>query len=220
MSSLWKKWTLNCAAGEVIGIAGAGLIAYLVNSIVGEPDNLDDKLLVLFAMLLAGFVEGSVLGWFQYRVLRIKFTSMRSKEWMFYTVLVAVLGWFWGMLPSLFLIPRQVNGQEEAIWDFSNPFLFSAMSIGMGLVLGAIFGIFQWFPMRKHAEKAYLWIIANALGWGLGLAWIFTFASIPTEASSVVFVVLMGACGGILAGLSVGIVTGYFLERLKVQRAF
>jgi hypothetical protein len=220
MTTLWKKWTLNCAAGEVIGIASAGLIAYLVNTLIGEPTNLDEKLLVLVAMLLAGFVEGGALAWFQYRILRTKFTSMRQKEWMFYTVLVAVLGWFWGMLPSLFLIPQQINGQGESNWDLSNPFLFSAMSIGMGLVLGAIFGIFQWFPLRKHAEKAYLWIIANALGWGLGLAWIFTFASIPTEESSMLFVVLMGAIGGILAGLSLGAVTGYFLERLTPKSAF
>ena len=216
MNNLLKRWTINCALGELIGIACAGGIAFLVTYAIGEPDRISTKLIVLIAMMFAGFVEGLVLSHFQWNVLVTKFPKIPKREWLFYTVLVGVLGWFLGMLPSLFLIPENLEdtGLNDGM-DYSNPFVFALLSITMGIALGAIFGLFQWFSLKKYAEKAYKWIIANAIGWGLGLGWIYLFASIPTEQSSLLFNVIMGVFGGILAGSSVGIVTGIFLVKLK-----
>lgn len=174
------------------------------------------KIIVLIAMMFAGFIEGVVLGWFQWRVLVNKFENIPQKEWMFYTVLVGVLGWFLGMLPSLFFIPVESssNGTSEGM-DFSNPYVFALLSIGSGLILGAIFGLFQWIVLRRYVHKAYKWIIANALGWGLRLGWIYLFASIPIEESSIAFNFMMGIFGGVLAGVSDGSITGLFLLKLK-----
>jgi NhaP-type Na+/H+ or K+/H+ antiporter len=120
------------------------------------------------------------------------------------------------MMPSLFFMPTAPQGiQPNEGINFSNPILFILFSLTTGLILGALFGLFQWFSLRKYADKAYKWIIANALGWGLGLGWIYLFASLPTEESSMVFTVLIGICGGLLAGLSVGAITGLFLIRLE-----
>lgn len=216
MKKLWLKWTIYCAAGELLGIACAGGIAYLVNAFIGEPQSTKTKLLVLLIMLIAGLIEGTILSWFQWKVLVRKFSTLPQKIWMFYTILVAALGWFLGMLPSLFFAAGSSEiGEPDASWNFSNPFIFAVLSIGSGLILGAIFGLFQWFALRKYAQKAYLWIIANALGWGLGLGWIYLFASIPTEQSAIYFNIGMGVIGGLLAGLSVGAITGVFLVRLE-----
>jgi len=87
----------------------------------------------------------------------------------------------------------------------------------LGLLLGSIFGLFQWFSLRKYAIRSYTWITANAIGWAIGLGWIFLFASIPSENSSLAFNILMGIIAGILAGLSVGAVTGYFLDKLEIN---
>ncbi|MDH4295143.1 MAG: hypothetical protein OEV74_02600 [Cyclobacteriaceae bacterium] len=216
MTKLWKKWTINCAIGELLGIACAGAIAFGVNSIIGEPQSLGSKLIVLSTMMFAGFIEGMILSSFQWKVIVTKFQNIPKKEWMFYTILVGVLGWFLGMLPSLFFMPAETETQEvNKLIDFSNPYVFSFLSIGSGLVLGAIFGLFQWFSLKKYAQKAYKWIIANALGWGLGLCWIYLFASIPTEKNTITFNVLMGVIGGLFAGLSVGAITGIYLEKLE-----
>lgn len=215
MTTFWKKWTIHCAIGELLGIACAGGIAFIVNAAVGEPQSIGTKLIVLGAMMFAGFIEGTVLSFFQWKVLVTKFSKVPKKEWLFYTVLVGVLGWFLGMLPSLFFMPD--NAAQPESLDYSNPMVFSLLSIGMGMVLGAIFGLFQWFSLRKYAKKAYKWILANALGWGLGLGWIYLFASIPNEQSSLFFNILMGILGGILAGLSVGAITGLFLDKLELK---
>ena len=42
---------------------------------------------------------------------------------------------------------------------------------------------------------------------GAGLGWIYLFASIPNESSTMIFIVFMGLIGGILAGASVGAIT-------------
>jgi hypothetical protein len=216
MNDLWKKWTINCALGEIIGIACAGAIAYSINYLFGEPQYFRTKVLILISMMFAGLIEGTILGLFQWKVLVRKFDSIPQGEWMYYTILVTVLGWFLGMMPSLFFMPTAPQGiQPNEGINFSNPILFILFSLTTGLILGALFGLFQWFSLRKYADKAYKWIIANALGWGLGLGWIYLFASLPTEESSMFFIVLIGICGGLLAGLSVGAITGLFLIRLE-----
>lgn len=216
MRNLWIKWTINCAIGELLGIACAGAIAYGITAIIGEPKSIGNKLFVLITMMFAGFLEGSILSLFQWKVIVTKFQNIPKKEWMFYTILVGVLGWFLGMLPSLFLMPADTEtpGTNKEI-DFSNPYIFAILSVSAGLSLGSVFGLFQWFSLRKYAQKAYKWIIANALGWGLGLGWIYLFASIPTEHSKLTFNVLMGVFGGVLAGISVGAITGIYLVKFK-----
>jgi hypothetical protein len=217
-NSLWLRWTLNCAFGELMGIGLAGGIAYGVNLLIGEPETFVQKLSVLFFMLVAGAIEGTLLGFFQWRVLVGKFPGIPKNEWLFYTILVAVAGWFLGTLPSLFFIPSNPAGYQQSgtsfSVDFSHPFIFALLSVGTGLALGAVFGLFQCFSLRKYAQKAYSWIWANALGWGAALGWIYLFASIPTAQSRLLFTVTMGISGGLLAGLSVGGITGYYLLKL------
>lgn len=211
----WRKWTLSCAAGELLGIGCAGAIAFAVNHAVGEPVTLAEKLTVPGCMLVAGTIEGTVLGWLQWRVLKEKIQTLTAKDWIGMTVLIAVLGWFLGMLPSLFFIPNEPNPTEApAPSAFENPWVFAALSISAGLVLGALFGLFQWFALRKHVPKSANWIGANALGWGAGLGWIYLFASLPTEQTPLWGNVLLGVTGGILAGVSVGAITGIFLLKI------
>ncbi|MCU0354802.1 MAG: hypothetical protein MUD08_13855 [Cytophagales bacterium] len=211
----WRKWTISCAAGELLGIGCAGAIAFLVNRALGEPVMLAEKLIVLGCMLGAGAIEGTLLGWFQWRVLKEKILPLTARDWIGMTVLIAVLGWGLGMLPSLFFIPDNPKPTETAAPSaFENPWVFAGLSIGAGLVLGAMFGLFQWFALRKYVPKSASWITANALGWGAGLGWIYLFASLPNEQTPLWVNVLLGIAGGVLAGLSVGAVTGWFLLKI------
>jgi len=215
-NNFFFRWTFNCAFGELAGIGAAGAIAYLVNTSLGEPETLGLKLFVLFAMMLAGAIEGSLLGFFQWRVLKDKFTKVPKWEWIGYTIAIAVLGWFLGMLPSLFFIPSEpVSPDQSAGINLEQPVLYIGLSVAAGLVLGALFGLFQWFSLRKYAQKAWKWILANALGWGLGLAWIYIVAALPPEGNPIYVNVGLGITGGVLAGLSVGAVTGRFLISMR-----
>ncbi|MBI3133735.1 MAG: hypothetical protein HYZ14_03580 [Bacteroidetes bacterium] len=211
---LFIHWILNCALGELIGIGAAGAIAVGTTVLMGEPESLSEKFVVLFLMMLAGALEGTVLGYFQWRILVRKFHSLPKKTFMAWTISVAVSGWFLGMLPSLFFIPENAQAAEAPVPEI-HPLLFIALSMGMGLILGALFGLFQFFALRKYATPANRWILANALGWALGMCCIFIFATLPDENTPRYLIIGGGILGGLLAGISVGLITGIFLRQLK-----
>lgn len=211
----WKKWTRSCAAGELIGIAAAALLAVGYIRLFGEPSGFWSGLFNVLVMLLAGAIEGSLLGWFQWRVLRLKFPQLKLSDWMGYTIAVAVLGWAMGMIPTMLFNNAASHNQptnaevtvstEPALW------LVLLGAAALGLLLGALFGLFQWLALRRQSPNAQKWILGNAIGWSLAMFWIFLAASIPDASTPLMLVVGMGAAGGILAGLSVGAITGLFL---------
>ncbi|GEO07107.1 hypothetical protein AAE02nite_47710 [Adhaeribacter aerolatus] len=215
-----RKWILACALGELLGIGAAGAIAFAVNHTLGEPVTLPQKLTVLGCMLAAGAVEGSLLGYMQWRVLQERIPRLPALEWMGWTVAVAVLGWFLGMLPSLFFLEGTAdNSPQSPAVALENPLVLSSIAVGMGLLVGALFGLFQWFSLRKYIPAAGKWILANALGWGLGLGWIYLAASWPDENTSLPLIIISGILGGILAGLSVGLITGIYLPKLTQPKS-
>ena len=209
---IWRRWTLACAAGEIIGIGGAALLATAHLLLLGEPETTDQKLLQLVFMMAAGFVEGSLLGWFQWRVLGKIFPALPSKSWISYTVAVAVIGWFLGMLPSLFLFDTgpavEVPAEEPSLY------LVLGFALLMGLCLGGLFGLFQWLSFKKYVQHTTSWIWANMLGWGVAMMVIFLAATWPDVDTPKIWVVVSGIVGGLLAGLSVGAITGVYLLRI------
>src|SRR4051812_24613779 len=108
------KWIINCALGELLGIGAAGSIAVAVNYYLGEPQSLKQKIFVLFTMLVAGAIEGSSIAVFQWKVLHHLFPKMKLSSWWKWTVAIALLGWGFGMLPSLFFTRPSTSAVEEA----------------------------------------------------------------------------------------------------------
>lgn len=211
MSFRWR-WILNCAAGEFFGIALAAAIAVAGNQMVGEPSLWWQKLIVLILALLSGLLEGSILAWFQWRVMRKKIPSLPLRRWWRNTVLIALAGWFLGMLPSLLLAgtePEAAGASFDPAWWV---ILITAGS--MGLLLGALFGWAQWLELKKHLARAASWVGLNALGWLFGMIFIFIAATWPDTTTPVPYIILSGMVGGLLAGLSVGIATSFFFDRL------
>ena len=220
LGSYGRKWALHCALGELLGIGAAGLIAFTANQLLGEPVTMPQKLTVLIFMLGAGALEGSILGYLQWRVLHARIPQLPALEWMGWTIAVAVLGWFLGTLPGLFLQNSAFSNNSQASLAVPQNFIIlSLLTLGLGLLMGALFGLFQWFSLKKYVPKAGKWIPANAIGWGLGLGWIYLAASWPDENTQLPYIILAGILGGMMAGLSVGIVTGIYLVRLTRQTA-
>jgi hypothetical protein len=100
MSRLWRDWTVSCALGEFIGIGLAGIVATIMIAGMGEPQTPLQAWSSYGAMVAVGAVEGSAIGYFQWRVLRRLFPAMTARAWVGATLAVAVLGWAVGMLPS------------------------------------------------------------------------------------------------------------------------
>jgi hypothetical protein len=68
--------------------------------------------------------------------------------------------------------------------------------------------------LRRHARHAGRWIVANALGWGAGITWIYLAAAVVEPGTATAAVAATGAASGVAAGLTLGLVTGLFLLRI------
>ena len=211
--NLYHRWTINCALGELLGIGAAGSIAVAVNYYLGEPQSLMQKIFVLFTMLIAGAMEGTAIAVFQWKVLHHLFPKMKLYSWWKWTVAIALLGWGLGMLPSLFF----TQSSTAAVADTNEPsmWLIAIMAAASGAVAGALFGLFQSFELKQHSSKWKWWIIANTLAWSVAMLIIFIGASWPSATTPVSIIISSAITSGCLAGLSLGVITGFsLLKRL------
>ena len=83
-----------------------------------------------------------------------KFHDIPKNEWMFYTILIAVLGCCLGMLLSLLFAAIETTSEVINVGiGFSNLYIVVLLSIGSGSFLGAIFVLFKWFSLKNCAKR-------------------------------------------------------------------
>lgn len=150
--SFYRRWTVACAAGELVGMGVAAGAAVAVNTVIGEPQTLGGRLLTLAIFAAVGAVEGTALAGFQWPVLRTKLPRLRAGEWVVVTAVLAVVGWTVGMTPSLFL------DHDATVQDEPSLALVLWIAAIAGAGAGICFGTAQWFILRRHAERAGRWI--------------------------------------------------------------
>ena len=204
-SRLWITWTINCSCGEFFGMTMAAGIAISASLLFGEPVRGIEGVIIMALMVFAGVIEGLSIGYFQWRVLHSVFPKLMISSWLIATVTVAVLGWILGMVPSTLM--QEVTTTPAQSLELTTGMLVFWAAL-LGAVLGAAFGVSQWRVLRRHAQHAWTWIVANSMGWAFAFVFIFYAASLPAEVTSTAVIVLIGGIASILAGLSVGAVTG------------
>ena len=210
--TIWQKWIIYCGLGEFIGMGTVALVAVMTTKWIGEPMSSSQKLITLMLMLLAGVVEGLILGALQWQIIKKIFVRITALEWVGYTVLAAVMGWMLGMTPSL-LQPIGDTANE----GFDPPqYMMILVGIGMGLVLGALFGLLQRIPLVGQTTKANSWILANMLGWGVAIGIIFIGSTSTAADWSIGTILSIGAITGLIAGISFGAITAWFLKRMTI----
>lgn len=213
---LRARWVVSCAAGEVVGITVAATLAVGARVVLGEPDDIATAAVVLAAAVAGGVVEGLAVGWFQWRVLRLALPTVPARAWTGATVAVAAAFWFLGMLPNT-IAAIGTDATSSAPAGEAGPPMVLVVAAGVvgGAVAGAFFGLAQWSVLHRHATPARGWIWANALGWAVALGWIMLAATLPTAETPLPLVIAGGTLGGLAAGISVGIVTGWCFVKLR-----
>ena len=84
--------------------------------------------------------------------------------------------------------------------------------------MGTLLGTGQWIVLRRRFARAWTWMPASAVGWGLGMVPAFWVATAPGAAPDALQLLGLGAAGGLLMGLAVGVVTGWRLAHLARGR--
>ncbi|MEZ4737551.1 MAG: hypothetical protein R3E79_61530 [Caldilineaceae bacterium] len=88
----------------------------------------------------------------------------------------------------------------------------------MGLVLGPVLALPQWWVLRRYVDQARPWIGANALAWALGMPVIFGVMGVIPSGAVTGWTVVIVLCGLALAGAVVGAVHGIVLVWLLARK--
>jgi hypothetical protein len=188
---VWRTWFARVTAGEFLGFLAPALTGALTSS---AP-----------MLVLAGAVEGAVLGAAQWLVLRRTFPSLSAPRWIGVTASAAGFAWAIALLAV---------DHSQLLGTLSFPALLALVSVaGTGVLLSL--GTGQWLVLRHHVARAHLWVGANAVAWAAGLV-MFTAFTTPLwqPGQPAVLIALIGALGGLVMAATMAAITGYSLTRL------
>ena len=207
--NLWGKWILANSLGELIGLGATFAIGIGLFSGLAGTSGPAAAMVTVGLMTATGVLEGALVGLFQWLVLRIAIPGITRGAWVWATILGALVAWFLASLSMSFA-------------DFSQPVDPSAVSeppqslvllvaAGMGLGAGLVLSLLQWRVLRKHVDRAWLWLPANALAWAAGMPLIFAAVDLAQKATSTLGSIAVMAAGIALAGAIVGALHGLAL---------
>jgi hypothetical protein len=206
---LWWQWILANALGELVGLGATFAIGFGLFSDLSDTPGVGAALLSAGLMTTTGVLEGGVVGFAQWLVLRKAIPGMGWRLWVIATIIGAVIAWFFGSIPMTMMSLSQPTTSTPA----SEPpqALVLLLAAGMGLVAGLILSVAQWQVLRKQVKKAWLWLPANALAWAAGMPIIFAAVDLAQLADSIGGSVMVMAAGITLAGAIVGAIHGLAL---------
>lgn len=214
--NLWLQWVIANVASEVLGLGLVAVVATAMVLTIGEPETALVALTMAGVMIAAGAIEGVIVGFAQWLVLRRRLRRLSRREWVTATAIGAFLAWAMGMAPSTLMALNQSAGSSPPP-EMSDAVKYALAAV-MGATLGTILGAPQWHALRRYASGASLWIWANAAAWAVGMPAVFIGAGTSPVGESALCVALTVVVTIAAAGASVGAIHGAALLWLLRQR--
>jgi hypothetical protein len=146
------RWVLLVTLGEAVGFSAPAAVGVAVTAASWGP------IATLLAMVLAGSVEGALLGiaqadcLYRWRVLPVR------RRWVVATSIGAAFAWSLGMLPSV------LGGLN---WTAGT---VVAAAIGALILLSSL-PLAQYVVLRDHVRPSARWIPINMAAWLVGIVW-------------------------------------------------
>jgi hypothetical protein len=155
-------------------------------------------------LVLAGFVEGAVLGWFEVHVLRSRLPDVSIRRWVLFTGAAAAGAWTLGLLPS-----------ADSAWQDWPAAAQIAAGTTAGVVLLASIGFAQWIELRHHVPRAWRWIAGSAAAWAAGLGVFMAVATLLWQPGQDLWLsALIGIWAAVLMAVTMAVITGLVMARL------
>ncbi len=206
---VWEQWLCATAIAQLVSL-GILTAANTVTRWTGSPN-------IYVVLILVGALQGAVLGFAQWLVLRRYIRHMGW--WIGATIGGAILAWGLGMMVdvfmALFVALSTTTGTVKTIATLEGIFL-----VGAGV--GTIIGYAQWLVLESYIRKSFLWIVANALAWAFGL--LIAFISIGVtrldefNAHNAIAWVVTGMSTGAIVGGITGIALIWLLNPRRRHR--
>ena len=187
------RWVLVVTLGEAVGFTVPAAVGVAVTGSWGP-------LATLVAIVLAGSVEGAMLGaaqadcLYRWQVLPVR------RWWIAATSVGAAVAWSLGMLPSTFNLR----------WTAA-----TAVAAGVGgLMLLTSLPSVQYLVLRDHVRRPALWIPINIAAWLLGIAWTLAPSPVVDQSTPAGALILIYGVAGFCMAATVAVVTGVGIIRL------
>lgn len=215
--SIYLRWIGANSLAELLGL-GATLGIGIAVFGAWEPATVGGILLQYLVMVSSGLLEGALVGYLQWRVLRLRL-AMPARAWLRATILGALLAWALGALPMTIIALVSLNQPAANGAAAAEPpaGLLVLLEAGLGLFAGAILSLLQMRALRRYVPRAGWWLAANALAWALGMPLIFAAMDLAFRAGSLAGSIAVVAGGLALTGALVGAVHGLALVRMVRQ---
>lgn len=194
--TLWEWWVVATVVSEVVGLS----IVAVVGATIGQLDSASTHGM----LLLIGSLEGCILGFAQWLVLRRYIRH--AGWWIFATAVGAVFAWIIGLTVSVLMAFVYASSSDRIQ---TTAFIKGVIVLGAGV--GAVMGFSQWLVLKAHIRNAVWWIFANAIAWSLGLLVAFIGAGLLSSAGFGLETALKVAATGVTMGAVVGGITGIAL---------
>jgi len=128
----------------------------------------------LIANIILAIALSFLLGFCQWQILET--FIMNAKQWMW----TSFVGGSVGLSAAL------LKNYAATNWETSGV----SMWLLNGIIIGIALGIAQYFFLRHLVKFSGIWILANVLGWSIGLEWGWSVFS--TNTSSILFDSIVG----------------------------
>jgi hypothetical protein len=198
---LLRRWVLAFVGGEIVGFGLAAPVSAIGIMAVDAVHGPVRALAVIAAGVAAGIVEGGVVGWAQWRVLREPLPAVGRRAWIGATAATAALAWTVGMSLGTLAAPES-----------EPPFAIVAVgAAAFGAVVGALLGAGQALVLREHVRHPERWVLANSLGWTIGMVVAFGGGGLVGEGVPVAAIVVVAALTGAVMALAPAVATGQAL---------
>jgi hypothetical protein len=198
----WRRWFWTVTLGEFLGFS--------VPAVVGVTTAGAPALLAAASVVLAGAVEGAMLGWAQASVLRRTLPALRVRRWVAATAGGAVVAYVIGMSPST---------SADLGLDLP-PALLIALGAVLGVALLLSIGTAQWIVLRRLVRRSGAWIVVTAGAWTVGLGVFLAFAMpLWHPGQAVAASVAVGLAGGLLMAATTSAITGFGMRGLLARTA-
>ncbi|HET8987790.1 MAG TPA: hypothetical protein VFN43_04690 [Humibacillus sp.] len=192
-----RRWIVVVTVGEAAGFAVPAVVGALL---FDEPAQL-----LVPALLVAGAVEGALLGGAQWWVLGAELTALTARTWIGLTSAGAVVAYAIGLLPSTFW----------ETWSSWPSAVVVPLFILLGLALLTSIGTAQWLELRHHVAHAGRWIVGTTAAWLVALG-VFVAISTPLwqEGQSLGLRIAIGLLAGLVMAVTMAAVTGRVMRSL------
>lgn len=208
-TSLWLRWVGANSLAEAVGLGATLALDAVIIWQVMQVESAWAALVGIVLMSATGAIEGGLVGWLQWLVLRAPFPQITRRAWIRATIIGAVVAWFLGTLPSTLMD----MGAAETGTAVAEPALATVLLLaaGMGLVLGVVLAFPQWWVLRTAVPHAWVWLPANAAAWAAGMPIIFALIDLAQRSNSTAVIILTILMGLFFTGAVVGAVHGLAL---------